>query len=137
MTTYELTELVDELETWWGKDSRWNRPKDLAADFERVSFTAGRNAIRALRDQGFTHKPGPVDFLTACREAQRLLPKVSEVPEHCSHVWAQPSILDAVWADECVRCHMTRPAKLCSPHLFQGPVCAYCGVEVEDVKDAA
>jgi hypothetical protein len=119
MTGVEFEQCRQLAEKWWPGIS-WELHPDVLVKFRNVPYTAGKKAVDLLVANRPARYPTPVDFLSACRDAVKALPKVAENPETCTHVFGVLDESEQTFERE-------RQSK---PDTLRLGVCAFCHLEL-------
>ena len=137
MTPTEWSEIVDEVKSLWGTNSKWAQAVKAYKYAESLPAGAVRSAISSLFLEGKGNAPSPSEVLAVARTLVKHVATSDEIAVYCKangHLWAIIHEEDQTRTVRCARCK-TETTMLSTLVPTQGEIDA--AVEKREMVEAA
>ena len=137
MTAAEWSEIIDEVKSLWGNNSKWAQAVKAYKYAEPLPAGAARSAVASLFQEGKGNAPSPSEVLAVARTLVKHVATSDEIAVYCKangHLWAIVQEEGETRTVYCARCK-TETTMLASLVPTAGELEA--GVEAREMADAA
>ena len=107
MTPTEWVEIIDEVNSLWGKTSKWSQADKAYKYAESLPAGSVRSAISSLFLEGKGNAPSPSEVLAVARTLVKHVATSDEIAVYCKangHLWAIIHEEDQTRTVRCARC---------------------------------
>jgi len=107
MNPTEWKEIVEEVESLWGRSGKWKNTDAIYKYATSVPAGAARSAVASLFQEGKAMAPSPSEVLAVARTLTVHVATSDEIGKYCNtngHLWAIVDELDETRTCICARC---------------------------------
>ena len=103
----EWQEIVDEVESLWGRSGKWAHTDKIYKYAQNIPVGAARSAVASLFQEGQSNAPSPSEVLAAARSLVKHVASSSEYAAYCKthgHLWGIVNEDQGIRTVICARC---------------------------------